>query len=241
MKPGYMEIAGIFRRKILDGESPPGSQLPSYASVADEYDVNRTTVIRAYDVLRREGLVATRPGKGTVVLELTNTPSTAERINTYAETGSAMRPGEFSTILWSGRTRATIEIAEHLGVKPGEIIGMRKRLVQKPGGWRHISTSYYPQYVINAAPELLEPVTTGGSRELAADRLGQTQDVLEEEFLSRPVTNDEAGELGVPPKTAALITWRLVTLDDGRVLEHAVQVAPGGRSGKRTTKLGGDR
>src|SRR5690606_40829221 len=70
--PGYAEIASHFRRQIADGELAPGNKMLSYADTAKKFGVNRTTVIRAYDILKSEGLIVSVPGKGTIVAERPN-------------------------------------------------------------------------------------------------------------------------------------------------------------------------
>ncbi len=65
----YRQIADCLRSEIAGGRLRPGDQLPSQQSLADEHGVTMATVVRALDELRREGLVATRQGLGTFVLE----------------------------------------------------------------------------------------------------------------------------------------------------------------------------
>ncbi|MFC4307198.1 PLP-dependent aminotransferase family protein [Cohnella boryungensis] len=66
-KPLYRQIADDIERRIACGEFPPGSLLPSERKLADKLNVNRSTVILAYEELRALGLVESRSGKGTWV------------------------------------------------------------------------------------------------------------------------------------------------------------------------------
>ena len=63
----YLQIARIIRDRIINGELPVGSQIPSGSQMRKEWGVNRLTGAQAVDELRRAGLVATRPGVGTFV------------------------------------------------------------------------------------------------------------------------------------------------------------------------------
>lgn len=63
----YVQLAGLLRAKIRSGEMPPRSRVPSLTSLAAEYDVADMTVRRALKVLKDEGLIETRPGRGTFV------------------------------------------------------------------------------------------------------------------------------------------------------------------------------
>lgn len=65
----YREIAGYLRAQIEDGRLQPGDQLEGQAALMERFRVSMATVVRALDELRREGLVATKPGLGTFVLK----------------------------------------------------------------------------------------------------------------------------------------------------------------------------
>src|SRR5690606_17225621 len=53
--------------RIARGEYEPGSGLPSYAQLADIYDVSFSTAARAVRVLRERGLIYGEPGRGLYV------------------------------------------------------------------------------------------------------------------------------------------------------------------------------
>ena len=65
----YRQIADRLRSDIAEGRLRPGDQLPGQQFLAGEHGVTMATVVRALDELRKEGLVATRHGLGTFVLE----------------------------------------------------------------------------------------------------------------------------------------------------------------------------
>ena len=62
----YQQVAARIRARIRAGELGP--RLPSYMTLAHQLDVSPMTVQRAIGVLRDEGLVVTRPGRGTFVV-----------------------------------------------------------------------------------------------------------------------------------------------------------------------------
>ncbi|MGX1118756.1 GntR family transcriptional regulator [Streptomyces ambofaciens] len=61
------QLADLLRRQLLDDAFPNGT-LPHEDILAADYDTTRNTVRQALDLLRAEGLVARRPGIGTVVV-----------------------------------------------------------------------------------------------------------------------------------------------------------------------------
>jgi DNA-binding transcriptional regulator YhcF (GntR family) len=60
----YEQVAGEIRRAIADGEAKPGERLPPAKDLAAILDVNTNTVLRALRMLRDEGLLEFRRGRG---------------------------------------------------------------------------------------------------------------------------------------------------------------------------------
>ncbi|MGL5808484.1 MAG: PLP-dependent aminotransferase family protein [Nocardioides sp.] len=63
--PAYAGLAEALRTAISDGRIPHGTRLPSERVVTDALGVSRTTVTRAYSVLREQGYAEARRGAGT--------------------------------------------------------------------------------------------------------------------------------------------------------------------------------
>ena len=68
-EPIYRRIAEDLRQKIESGDLAPGSQLPTEVDLRDTYDASRNTIRDAVKWLINRGLVETRPGQGTFVIE----------------------------------------------------------------------------------------------------------------------------------------------------------------------------
>ena len=60
----YEQVAGEIRRAIADGEAKPGERLPPAKDLAAELGVNTNTVLRSLRILRDEGLLEFRRGRG---------------------------------------------------------------------------------------------------------------------------------------------------------------------------------
>ena len=69
-EPLQQQIIRQIRAKILTGELPAGSDLPSIRALAREQHVSVITVQRAYEELVREELIHSRRGIGFFVAEL---------------------------------------------------------------------------------------------------------------------------------------------------------------------------
>jgi GntR family transcriptional regulator len=64
----WRQIHAHLLAKIEAGELPPGSRVPSIVALAQDYGVALTTVRKALDALKADGLVVTSP-MGTFVTE----------------------------------------------------------------------------------------------------------------------------------------------------------------------------
>jgi len=64
----FEQVAGEIRRAIADGEAKPGERLPPAKDLAAVLDVNTNTVLRALRLLRDEGLLEFRRGRGISVV-----------------------------------------------------------------------------------------------------------------------------------------------------------------------------
>jgi len=62
------QVAAQIRRSIADGEAKPGERLPPARDIAAVLGVNTNTVLRALRLLRDEGLLEIRQGRGIRVL-----------------------------------------------------------------------------------------------------------------------------------------------------------------------------
>lgn len=65
--PLYQQIAGSIRAQASSGSLSPGNRLPSARDLAEQLDVNLHTVLKAYQELRDEGIVALRRGRGAII------------------------------------------------------------------------------------------------------------------------------------------------------------------------------
>ncbi|MGW4895388.1 TetR/AcrR family transcriptional regulator C-terminal domain-containing protein [Kitasatospora sp. NPDC004240] len=84
--PRYSQIVGELRRRIEAGELAPGDRVPSTREITRQWGVAMATATKVLTELRREGMVRTVPGVGTVVAA----PGRPVRA---ARTAAAARPG----------------------------------------------------------------------------------------------------------------------------------------------------
>ena len=63
----YLQIVQQVKQALRLGLLEVGDQLPTVREVVVQITINPNTVLKAYRELEREGLVASRPGRGTFV------------------------------------------------------------------------------------------------------------------------------------------------------------------------------
>ncbi len=65
--PLYFQIMEEIKHLVASGQLNPGDKLPTVRQLAVELAINPNTVAKAYDELRREGILDVRQGIGTFV------------------------------------------------------------------------------------------------------------------------------------------------------------------------------
>ena len=100
----HVQAAAQIRRAIADGEAGPGDRLPPARDLAAVLGVNSNTVLRALRMLRDEGLLEFRRGRGVTVA---STP-------------------EHGAVL--ARARELLQFARQHGYRPDELARMIEEL-----------------------------------------------------------------------------------------------------------------
>ena len=67
--PYYQQISSIIEKKILSGDYPSGSKLPTENELCAAYGVSRVTIRKALGLLTQKGMLVSIPSKGTFVME----------------------------------------------------------------------------------------------------------------------------------------------------------------------------
>lgn len=65
--PLYLQLKQQIIQRIIQGDWPPGHQLPTVRQLAVDVRINVNTVSRVYQEVERDGFIRTQQGKGTFV------------------------------------------------------------------------------------------------------------------------------------------------------------------------------
>ena len=218
---GYAEIATHFRRQIADGELSPGDGMPSYKEASDQFGVNRTTVVRAYDMLKSEGLIVSRPGVGTVVASRPAVViSGVDRLDRLNRTGRRYGAGEDSTgHRVMRRSVVDAHVCQALDVEPGEEVVIRIRTFRQDGRPTSVGVSVYPPRTVAEVPELGEEERMGRYfGDIYTERTGREVTKGQRTAHARQASQDEidALQLDVPAHMAVAVLVTNVTFHDDR-------------------------
>jgi hypothetical protein len=61
----YVQVADDMRARCESGQWPRGHRIPGITALAAEYDVATMTIRKAKEILKAEGRLITKPGRGT--------------------------------------------------------------------------------------------------------------------------------------------------------------------------------
>jgi GntR family transcriptional regulator len=67
--PLFDQLASNIRSQVMVGDAVTGERLPAARELAESLEINVHTVLRAYQILRDEGFIELRRGRGAVVTQ----------------------------------------------------------------------------------------------------------------------------------------------------------------------------
>jgi GntR family transcriptional regulator len=164
----YRQIADDLRAKIDSAELSPGGQLPTEIELMDSYDASRNTVRDAIKLLITRGLVETRPGQGTFVVErinpfvttLTGEPGAGDETGVYIAEVRAGGREPTTTEPQVEIQRAGSVLADALRIDEGsQVISRHVRRFIDGTPWS-LQTTYYPMRLVsdNGATRLIQAI-----------------------------------------------------------------------------------
>lgn len=110
--PLYAQIRERLALLIRRGDLPAGVRLPPERRLAEQLDVNRTTIVHAYADLAAAGLVHAHVGRGTVVQGAGDLPGFQELVGSAGRNGTgASAPFPWATYLREGSAGIPNELA----------------------------------------------------------------------------------------------------------------------------------
>lgn len=242
-EPMYRRIAEDLRRKIESGELPQGSRLPTEIELMEQYNASRNTVRDAIKLLTTRGLVETRPGQGTFVVERINPfvttltgalgPDVTDRDVYVAEVQASGRQPT------SGPLRVEVQaasqvIADALRVDEGsQVISRHQQRFIDGTPWA-LQTTFYPMRLHEqGARRLLEATDmTGGTIGYLAEECGVKQVGYRDSIAVRPAEANETAFFRLPPDggVPVFVIFRVGFSEGGDRFRLTITVYPADRN-----------
>lgn len=226
-------IADDLRARIETGEYQPGDQLPTYEDLRQSYSCSTGVARKAIDLLRQQGLVLSKQGKGVFVRE----PARPKRhgIDRYARSrwqqGTAIHDAEAGGQGLSvrqvyrelGEVPAPQVVAEAFGLSVGEPVWVRKRTTIVDGRPHQLADSYYPRDLA-LGTRLTEEDSGPGGGFARLDEAGDPLTEISEEWFARMPSSPESAALKLPAGTPVLDLTRIVYDTKNRAVEVMLAV-----------------
>lgn len=221
----YEQIADDLRARIANGEFGAGDLLPSGRDLAEQWRVSRATVVKAYDVLRHDGLVVARQGTGFTVAETPIArPAGGRRAGSTRLSGGA----PYRRLGTPDRAVPPAHITGAMGLRHGEEALRRVRLVLlEDGSPQSLVTAWFPASVADAAPRLsAQGPITEGTTHYVRRQTGRFPVEGTDVTTVRLATEDEARLLAVVHPSAVAVVLHTAFDEQQQVLVCEEGVTP---------------
>ncbi|MET9102221.1 GntR family transcriptional regulator [Streptomyces antibioticus] len=222
--PKYVRLAQTIQGRIEDGTYPPGSKVPSENQLVQAFGMSRPTVVRALELLKRDGWLESRQGYGTIVRGRPAVVEQKDRRGREAlERDESQSPGRLVVV---DRVPIPARVASLLGLPRRAKVLMRRFLVEEDGEAIELVSSYFPAGLVEGTElESSEPLAVG-VREHLEGRKKVRFDHVTERVSARMPDAGEAELLGLPGGVPVLSVLVVACDAAGQALQVSDVVLP---------------
>ncbi|MFG2423088.1 GntR family transcriptional regulator [Streptomyces sp. NPDC048448] len=194
--PKYVRLAQTIQSRIEDGTYAPGTRVPSENQLVQAFGMSRPTVVRALELLKRDGWLESRQGFGTIVR---GRPAVVEqksrRGRETLERDESQTPGRLVAV---DRVSVPARVASVLGLPKRAEVLMRRFLVEDEGEAVELVSSYFPAALVDGTDLGSSEPLGAGIREHLEGRKKVRYDHVTERVSARLADAGEAELLGLP-------------------------------------------
>jgi len=242
-EPMYRQIAEELRQKIESGELGHGTQLPTELELREQHNASRNTIRDAVKLLITRGLVETRPGQGTFVVERIEPFVTVLDLESgFGDRGGAAyesavaarsRKPEFSTPRVEIQEASGL-IAEELQLPEGaDVVSRHQRRYIDETPWS-LQTSFYPmRFVDQGATRIIQAADMPkGVVSYLQERLGIKQVGWRDKIMVRAPDPTETAFFKLPEdgRVAVFEIFRTAFDESGKPLRLTITAYPADRN-----------
>jgi GntR family phosphonate transport system transcriptional regulator len=222
--PIYAQIAATLRQSILDKQYAIDQRLPTETQLADHFQVNRHTIRQAIAVLKTEGLVRVERGRGTFVNSRSIRYTIGQRVR-YNEALRAQGHDAVLTVLSAQSIPASLEVAQGLGIEPGDAVATVERLALADQEPISLTTSCFPlnQFPDFLAESHLEQLRTLGSISKFLHHIYNCDHIRKQTRISAQMVNPEDAQLLKLPANQPILRAESINVNQHQVvIEYGV-------------------
>ncbi|WP_043667481.1 GntR family transcriptional regulator [Streptomyces xylophagus] len=225
--PKYVRLAQTLQGRIEDGTYAPGTRVPSENQLVQAFGMSRPTVVRALELLKRDGWLESRQGYGTIVRGRPAAVEKRDRRGTEALTRDESRAS--GRLVEVGRVPVPARVASVLGLPKRAKVLVRRFLVEEDGEPVELVSSYFPAGLIEGTD--LESATplSGGTRAHLEARKKLRFDHVTERVSARLPERDEVELLEVPDGVPVLSVLVVACDASGQALQVSDVLLPADR------------
>ncbi len=216
----YQQAAAELRQRIAAGDYDQKTGLPTEAELCASLGVSRSSLRRALDILREEGLVVSRQGSGWSVIPTL----TAARVGVRAVSEPSTATSSVSELVGHRMTKPPDSVAELLGATEISELFMIERVSKIGSAVVHRSETWFSP-AVSSAVDL--DVAISRPPALLLHELGYELGPFDQ-FVEAVLSNDRDEELiGLPGGSAVLQVVRTAHDASGSALFQSLHRHPG--------------
>ncbi|MFJ4785694.1 GntR family transcriptional regulator [Streptomyces sp. NPDC088794] len=222
--PKYVRLAQTMQSRIEDGTYPPGTRVPSENQLVQEFGMSRPTVVRALELLKRDGWLESRQGYGTIVRGRPAVVEQKDRRGRQAlERDESRTPGRLVVV---DQVPVPARVASVLGLPKRAEVLMRRFLIEEDGEAVELVSSYFPAGLVDGT-ELASPKPLAvGAREHLEGRKKVRFDHVTERVSARLPDAVESELLGLSDGVPVLSVLVIARDASGQALQVSDVLLP---------------
>ncbi|WP_433832921.1 GntR family transcriptional regulator [Actinoplanes sp. CA-015351] len=225
-EPAYRNIASAIRADIEARRLVEGDRLPTVRELAQRFGVPTGTVSKAVDILRADGVVVAKHGRGLYVRTFSRVlRSSPDRLSrSWWTDGKAIQDHDTNGRLRSvdvvvREAPASGDIAEALNVPPGAAVLTRARRFAIEDRIVQTSTSYIPLDVVAAVPAVAYTNPGPGGMYARMAEAGLAPETFRETLVCRMPSAADTQTMNLPQGTPVVAITRYAYTGDRRCVE----------------------
>lgn len=213
-EPAYIRVYNKLKEDIISGEYPLGELLPPEPVLEQLFDVSRTTVRKAVELLCREGYVTVRQGFGTKVIG----NKVSQNLNVLTSISQTLvnkgrRIGVKSTYI--EEVPASEEVANCLQIEPRQRVICVQRIQMADDKPIAIAKNYLLPAFVPGIQETREHMVS--LYQFLHERYNIVYTAARDRISACSATFEEAQLLEVEPRTALLYIRRVCQMEEKAV------------------------